>query len=292
MTGDSGDSGHAGDSVTRASVTTLLAPAKLTVSLRVTGVRADGYHELDAEMVTLDLADELAVDPEGSGLTVDVNPDVRPERLPGPGQNLVERALDACGRRAGVRLTKRIPLGGGLGGGSADAAAVLRWAGCTDPEVAVRLGSDVPFCLAGGRARVQGVGERVTPLPFEPRRFVLLLPPFGVDTARVYAAWDEDPRHDGPNALTAAALAVEPRLGAWRDALGAWAGAAPLLAGSGSTWFVEEESSPGSGGSGGSGSSGLREGADWPSALRVGTETGRLVRAQTVPAGWEGDGRD
>jgi 4-diphosphocytidyl-2-C-methyl-D-erythritol kinase len=253
---------------------TLLAPAKLTVSLQVTGVRADGYHELDAEMVTLDLADELALDPEGSGLRVDPSPSLRAENLPGPAQNLVERALKACGRSAAVRLTKRIPLGGGLGGGSADAGAVLRWAGCTDPAVAVSLGADVPFCLVGGRARVRGVGEQVTPLSFEPRRYVLLLPPFGVDTARVYRAWDEDPRHDEPNALTAAALAVEPRLVAWREALGDWAGKAPVLAGSGSTWFVEAD--------GGDGAAG-------PEELRVGAEVGRLVRARTVPAGWEGD---
>jgi 4-diphosphocytidyl-2-C-methyl-D-erythritol kinase len=252
-------------------VITLLAPAKLTVSLQVTGVRADGFHELDAEMVTLDLADELALEPGGSGLTVDLEPGVRPEGLPGPGQNLVERALEACGRRAGVRLTKRIPLGGGLGGGSADAGAVLRWAGCADPGVAVSLGADVPFCVVGGRARVEGVGEQVTPLPFEPRRYVLLLPPFGVDTARVYRAWDEDPRHDEPNALTAAALVVEPRLAAWRDALGEWAGRTPVLAGSGSTWFVESDAQTGSG------------------DLRVGAESGRLVRARTVPAGWERD---
>ena len=90
---------------------------------------------------------------------------------------------------------------------------MLRWAGCTDLDVAVGLGADVPFCLVGGRARVEGVGEKVTPLPFEARDYLLLLPPFGVETARVYRAWDEDPRWDGPNALAAAALAVEPRLG-------------------------------------------------------------------------------
>ena len=175
----------------------VLAPAKLTVSLRVTGVRADGYHELDAEMRTLSLADELLLDEGGSGLAVEVEPGVRPDGLPAPGENLVERALGACGRRAAVHLTKRIPLGGGLGGGSADAAAVLRWAGCSDPDVAVRLGADVPFCVVGGRARVEGVGEKVTPLPFEAREYLLLLPPFGVETARVYRAWDEDPRQDG-----------------------------------------------------------------------------------------------
>jgi 4-diphosphocytidyl-2-C-methyl-D-erythritol kinase len=202
---------------------------------------------------------------------------VRADGLPGPGQNLVERALAASDRTARVHLTKRIPLGGGLGGGSADAAAVLRWAGCADPSVAVRLGSDVPFCLVGGRARVQGVGERVTPLAFEAREFLLLLPPFGVETARVYRAWDGDPRHDGPNALTMAALAVEPRLAAWRDALGEWAGREPVLAGSGSTWFVQ---------------SGVAEGSDGdgiPLELRVGGEVAPLVRARTVPAGWDGD---
>jgi 4-diphosphocytidyl-2-C-methyl-D-erythritol kinase len=255
------------------AVRRVLAPAKLTVSLRVTGVRSDGFHELDAEMVTLDLADELEVDEGGSGLTVEVAPGVRADGLPGPGQNLVERALGACDRRAAVHLRKRIPPGGGLGGGSADAAAVLRWAGCTDADVAVRLGADVPFCLVGGRARVQGVGERVTPLPFEPRDYVLLLPPFGVATARAYRAWDEDPRDDAPNALTAAALVVEPRLARWRDALGEFTGTEPALAGSGSTWFVEVD---------------RRRGV--PSGeLRVGSETARLVSARTVPAGWEGD---
>ncbi len=117
------------------------------------------------------------------------------------------------------------------------------------------------------------MGEKVTPLPFEARDYLLLLPPFGVETARVYRAWDEDPRWEGPNALTAAALAVEPRLGPWRDALGEWAGREPVLAGSGSTWFVE---------------SGSEEEAV-PPELRIGAETARLVRARTVPAGWEGD---
>jgi 4-diphosphocytidyl-2-C-methyl-D-erythritol kinase len=261
------------------AVARLAAPAKLTVSLQVTGVRADGYHELLAEMVTLDLADELRLHPHRSGLTVECGPGVRPDGLPGPGQNLVERALEACGRRAAVQLTKRIPLGGGLGGGSADAGAVLRWAGCTDPALAVSLGADVPFCLVGGRARVEGVGEKVTPLPFEARRYVLLLPPFGVDTARVYRAWDDDPGDEGPNALTAAALVVEPRLAAWRDALGEWAGKEPVLAGSGSTWFVRADDDVSEGGGN----------VDGTGGLRVGSETGRLVHARTVPAGWEGD---
>ena len=215
----------------------VLAPAKLTLSLRITGRRADGYHLLDAEMVTIDLADELELE-QGDGLEI-TGPAIA--GVATDESNLVRRALAATGRRARVRLTKHIAAGAGLGGGSADAAAVLRWAGVTDPAVAAGLGSDVPFCVAGGRARVTGVGEVLEPLPVEPRVFTLLTPPFGVSTAAVYRTWDEmgGPSSAGPNDLEAAALAVEPRLGQWRDTLGDLTGETPVLAGSGSTWFVE-----------------------------------------------------
>ena len=139
--------------MTSVPAVTVPAPAKLTVSLRVTGVRADGYHELDAEMVTLDLADEVVFADGGSGLVVAAEPGVHADRLPPAEHNLIGRALSACGRSASVRLTKRIPLGGGLGGGSADAAAVLRWSGCTDPALAASLGADVPFCVVGSTRR-------------------------------------------------------------------------------------------------------------------------------------------
>ena len=219
---------------------TLTAPAKLTLDLRVTGVRSDGYHLIDAEMVTLDLADtlvlgagdglELVDATAGDGLAVEVTDD-----------NLVRRALALAGRTAHVRLEKRIPAGAGLGGGSADAAAVLRWAGVTDLEAAARLGADVAFCLMGGRARVSGIGEVVEPLPFVDRTLTLWTPPFGCSTPAVYRAWDDlgGPRGDGGNDLEPAALAVEPRLAEWRDRLGAVAGVRPRLAGSGSTWFVD-----------------------------------------------------
>ena len=151
---------------------------------------------------------------------------------------------------------------------------MLRWAGRADPGLAVALGADVPFSVAGGRALVEGIGERVTPLPFVPRRFVLAVPPFGVDTARVYAAWDDDPGLAHPNALSAAALRVEPRLAAWRDALGELAGSEPVLAGSGSTWFVE----------GGPAEAGT-EAMPW---LERGRDRARLLRAHTVPSGWDG----
>jgi 4-diphosphocytidyl-2-C-methyl-D-erythritol kinase len=214
------------------------APAKLTCSLRVSGTRRDGYHEIDAEMVTLDLADELTFDDEGDELEV-----VGASGLdvPGGDDNLVRRALAALGRRAGVRLVKRIPAGAGLGGGSADAAAVLRWAGCTDLALAASLGADVPFCLVGGRARVGGIGDRVVPLAPVRRTYTLLIPPFGVATAEVYRAWDRlgGPRGEGSNDLEAAALHLAPELAAWRDRLGEATGKVPVLAGSGSTWFVD-----------------------------------------------------
>jgi 4-diphosphocytidyl-2-C-methyl-D-erythritol kinase len=224
------------------TTTTLRAPAKLTTSLRVVGVRDDGYHLLEAEMVSLDLADELTF-ADGDSLVVEEGPSLLPR---GDG-NLVCRALRLVGRRATVRLRKRIPVGGGLGGGSTDAAAVLRWAagpraiGADDLAVAARLGADVPFCLVGGRALVRGVGEVLEPLPYEERRFTLVMPPFGCSTVAVYRAWDDlgGPTGETGNDLEPAALHVEPRLAEWRDRLGGATGETPRLAGSGSTWFVE-----------------------------------------------------
>ena len=232
--------GETGTTVTTVTVT---APAKLTLSLRVTGRRDDGYHLLDAEMVTVDLVDSLTFGP-GHDLSVIVGGTGTADISSGP-DNLVARALALVGRRASVRVVKRIPAGAGLGGGSADAAAVLRWAGSADPALAVRLGADVPFCVRGGRARVTGIGETIEPLAFEPRRFVLLLPPMGMNTTAVYRAWDERAREPGVpgadtgNELEEAAVAVVPRLAAWRDRMTEACGQRPRLAGSGSTWFVE-----------------------------------------------------
>jgi 4-diphosphocytidyl-2-C-methyl-D-erythritol kinase len=214
----------------------VIAPAKLTLSLRMTGVRDDGYHLIDAEMVSLDLHDTLELG-EGDGLeVVGGAPDV-----PIDDDNLVRRALQAAGRTAHVRLEKRIPSGAGLGGGSSDAAAVLRWAGITDLDLAVRIGADVAFCLVGGRARVTGIGEVVEPLPFQPRTVTLVTPPLHCSTPAVYRAWDElgGPTAEGPNDLEPAALVVQPELARWRDELGDATGQTPVLAGSGSSWFVE-----------------------------------------------------
>ncbi len=283
----------AGSDRSGARATELLAHAKLTTSLRVVGVRPDGYHLLEAEMVSLDLADRLVVSdaddieieieqPEQPGEVTgeprrpsDRVPETRHDAIPSGPENLVARALVAVGRRAHVRLAKRIPAGAGLGGGSADAAAVLRWAGCGDLDVAARLGADVPFCLVGGRAMVRGIGEVVEPLPDEDRRFVLLLAPFGVETGAAYRAWDElggagpaEPRgEEAVNDLEPAAMRIEPRLAVWREAFEAVTGLPPRLAGSGSTWFVD----------GSLQSLGIGE-----PRLRVGDETGRMIDVRTV----------
>jgi 4-diphosphocytidyl-2-C-methyl-D-erythritol kinase len=220
----------------------VLAPAKLTRTLRITGIRADGYHLLDAEMVTLDVHDVLTFDTAATGIAA-TGPFA--EGVPTDDTNLVARALALAGRRAGVTIDKRIPHGGGLGGGSADAAAALRWADFgTTPEdlvLAARLGADIPFCLVGGRARVTGIGEIVDPLPHLDLTVTLVVPPLAVSTPAVYRRWDDlgGPTADGPNDLEPAAIAVEPRLAHWRDRIATAVGTAPVLAGSGATWFVE-----------------------------------------------------
>jgi 4-diphosphocytidyl-2-C-methyl-D-erythritol kinase len=143
-------------------------------------------------------------------------------------------------RDADVRLVKHIPPGAGLGGGSSDAAAVLRWAGYSDLAGAATIGADVPYCLAGGRARVGGIGERVEPLEFITETFTLLTPPVHAVTAYVYRVWDEmgGPTGDNGNDLEPAALAAYPELDSYRARLHELSGLRPRLAGSGSTWFV------------------------------------------------------
>ncbi len=227
---------HLGDVGRRAILT---APAKLTVSLRITGVRDDGYHLIDAEMVTLDLGDRLEIVP-AERTEVSVVDGEEGRGRPAEPDDLVVRALDAVGRTAEVLVHKSVPPGAGLGGGSADAAAVLRWAGSRDPELAVGLGADVPFCVVGGRARVRGVGEIVEPLPFLERVVTLLTPPVFCSTPLVYREWDRlgGPTGEQGNDLEPAALVVAPELARWRDELAAVSGDRPRLAGSGSTWWV------------------------------------------------------
>lgn len=221
---------------------TIRANAKLTRTLRMTGLRDDGYHLLDAEMVSLELHDVITIDPTGSGITV-TGPFAG--GVPTDGTNLVARTLELVGRDAHVTIDKRIPHGGGLGGGSTDAAAILHWGGYgTDAaslEKVSQLGADMPFCLIGGRARVTGIGEIIESLPHIDREITLIIPPLSVSTPAAYRAWDDlgGPTTEGPNDLEVAAIEVEPQMAWWRAAITAAIGETPLLAGSGATWFTE-----------------------------------------------------
>ncbi len=224
-------------------LTVVDAPAKLTLSLRVTGVREDGLHLIDAEMVTLSISDTLEITPTRHTTRLAATGPYA-AGMPLDESNLVHRALRLTGHHADVMIDKRIPHGGGLGGGSADAAAILRWSGMRPTpgalERAATLGADVAFCLAGGRARVTGIGEMIETLPQVECEVTLIVPPLHVSTPAVYRAWDElgGPTADGPNDLEPAAIAVEPELARWRDLIGDACGETPILAGSGATWFV------------------------------------------------------
>jgi 4-diphosphocytidyl-2-C-methyl-D-erythritol kinase len=178
----------------------LPAYAKVNLTLEVLGRRADGYHELASVMQTIALHDTIRLSPAPDGvrsLTCD-----RPE-LAGD-QNLALRAAEALARATGhsdgvtIELRKEIPLQGGLGGGSSDAACVLLalarlWECALAPEqlaaLAAELGSDVPFFLTGGAAFVNGRGEHVTPLPdSDPLWLVVVRPPIGIATAAAFTA--------------------------------------------------------------------------------------------------------
>ena len=180
----------------------LRAPAKINLGLRILGRRPDGYHEIDTVIVPLALADEVEVLGDDDGIRLECEPPVtsRPE------DNLAWKAAallrEHAGRAQGarIRIAKRIPVAAGLGGGSSDAAAVLRalvevWSLQVSPEVlpalAAELGSDVPFFLQDGPARCRGRGQDVTPAPFPGRRPVVLANPgFPVSTAWAYSAFD------------------------------------------------------------------------------------------------------
>lgn len=209
-----------------------LAPAKLNLELSVRGLRPDGSHEIDSVMQAISLADRIEIeDAAAPSITVSGQP------APNGPDNLALRAAAAIGRSVSIRLDKRIPAGAGLGGGSSDAAAVLRTLASGHPDlmaIAATLGADVPFLIRGGRARATGRGEVLAALPHREAWFALAWPGFPVSTAAVYAAWDRV-GGDGRNQLFRAACAVEPRLGEFSASLGSgW-----VMTGSGSAFFKE-----------------------------------------------------
>jgi 4-diphosphocytidyl-2-C-methyl-D-erythritol kinase len=250
-----------------ADVLTRDAPAKVNLTLEVLGKRPDGYHEIRSVVQAISLADRLVV-------AADETLHLSCSRSDLEGHdNLVWRAAEllraaaGCRRGARMHLEKRVPVAAGLGGGSSDAAAALRalnalWNLGLSPAalrgLGAQLGSDVPFFLGeSGAALVEGRGERITPLAALPRRWVVLVkPPAGIAAAAAYGALTADRWSDGQetlawlrraatgslpapfNALEAAALAVAPEASAGRIALQRAGAPAPIMSGSGSTYFT------------------------------------------------------
>lgn len=184
----------------------LPAQAKINLSLDILGLLPGGYHRLETVMQSLTLHDRLEFTSAADGIMVSCD---SPEVPAGPG-NLVYRAAELMQRQAGgvgagvhIHLHKEIPVAAGLAGGSADAAAALlglnklwglNWPLAKLIELGAQLGSDVPFCLAGGTMLARGRGEQLATLPALPSMGVVLLkPPLAVSTAEVYHGYDRCP---------------------------------------------------------------------------------------------------
>jgi 4-diphosphocytidyl-2-C-methyl-D-erythritol kinase len=215
------------------------ARAKLNLDLEVLGHNPDGFHAIRSTFQAIELHDTLEIEPAeatsfaSEGFAVDQH------------DNSVlnaHRALEeAAGRRLPTRmhLGKRIPPGSGMGGASSDAAATLRALKTVHgldidlAPIAQTVGADVPFFLVGGRARVEGRGERIHQLSDHDAWFAIAWPGIELSTADVYRAWDEV-KGDGPNHLRRAAERAEPRVAEFARSLGAgW-----QMTGSGSAFFL------------------------------------------------------
>lgn len=166
---------------------TIEACAKINLFLDIVSCREDGYHQLNSVMQQVSLADQLSVTVNSPGGEIVLHIDGK--RTENPEKNLVWRGADAffnaIGERRGltVHLEKNIPMQAGLGGGSADCAAILHglnrfWGGPLSAEklnaIGAALGADVPFCLQGGTRRAEGIGEVLSPLPSMPECFILV----------------------------------------------------------------------------------------------------------------------
>ncbi len=240
------------------------APAKLNLFLHVTGRRADGYHELQTLFQLIDLTDTIAIRVRADGV---IERPEGPQGVPGESDLAVRaaRALkSATGTTLGatLRVVKRIPMAGGLGGGSSDAATTLLalnelWAcGLATPELralGLTLGADVPVFIEGFSAWGEGVGERLTPVSVPPRWYLVLCPGVAVSTREVFQSPEltrNSPiitiralfESDGRNDCESVVRALYPEVGEALDWLGRFAPA--RLTGSGSCVFAAFDSAP------------------------------------------------
>lgn len=178
---------------------TLPCPAKLNLFLHITGRRADGYHNLQTLFQLLDYGDDLDIAINSSG-QIQLTPEF--PTIP-PEQNLVYRAAKllqtttGCSSGADLHLTKRLPMGGGIGGGSSDAATALvglnhLWGtGLNEDQLAElgrQLGADIPVFVRGKSAWAEGVGERLTPMDLPTKWFVVLAPDCTISTRDIFAS--------------------------------------------------------------------------------------------------------
>lgn len=197
-----------------------LAPAKINLWLRVLGKRPDGYHQVETVLQTISFADTLTLTAEAGGIALTCSD----PRLPCNEHNLAYRAAallarEAPGRGVHIHLEKRIPWRAGLGGGSSDAAAVLRglnqlwglnWPWQQLLPLAQALGADVPFFLQGGTGIGRGRGDELEMLPVRPDlALVLIQPPFGLSTPKVYSDWQPLDARPPAGDLSDLALALQ-----------------------------------------------------------------------------------
>ena len=174
------------------------APAKLNLTLHVTGRRADGYHLLDSLVVFCDIGDVVTLRDGPLSLTI-TGPFAT--GLAAEPDNLCLRAARLAGQDAAITLEKNLPVASGIGGGSADAAAVLR-ALEADPRGTEALGADVPVCMAGVPTRMRGLGEVLDPLPPLPAlHLVLVNPGKGLSTPAVFKALEQRQNPPMPDLL-------------------------------------------------------------------------------------------
>lgn len=174
------------------------APAKLNLFLHITGRRPDGYHLLQSVFMLIDWCDRLSFERRDDGVIA--REDLGADKLPAEDLCVkAARALQAatgCQQGVQIGLDKRLPTEAGLGGGSSDAATCLialnrLWGlGLKRSELAtigLQLGADVPFFLSGHNAWVEGVGEQITPISLPPAHFLIVKPPFGASTPRIFS---------------------------------------------------------------------------------------------------------
>lgn len=236
---------------------TEFAAAKLNLALHVTCRTADGYHQLDSLVCFAGAGDVVKLSPGPLRLEVD-GPFA--DALCADADNLCLRAAEMAGADISIRLTKNLPVASGIGGGSADAAAVLRGLkrmGYPIPVNLGELGADIPVCLKSQPARMQGIGERLTMLPPLPRlHLVLVNPGLPLSTPQVFAALrsrNNPPLRDIPdfadfaelvdwlghtrNDMEDAAVGILPVIGDVLVALTSCGAAFVRMSGSGATCF-------------------------------------------------------